>query len=421
MREFEQVWSKMSDLLRQLRGVCDLRLKQERQIKERERRQSGADYVAAEKARQKNLRAVEAKRVVKQHSAHLARAEKAKARHFLKLEQKENSEEGDHVASRRAAAEIARPAEPAPEPEAANISIPGLTPGIASEKTETQTQLAGLFCAEVATVLGRIKLEQFLILLCTKHELDIDGLMVCELDVLLEMELPPAAAAALLAEVCRLRMKTQTHSSAEIKTWNEDEVASWLVTTLGTTLTKQELEGLVSVELEGDDLAEASGDSVKGLCKKVAKRRPDLDWAKMRAAVIAARDKALGMGQMEQVGPEFLFDRSEPLGFQVWVGQLGDGRRCAVKQVEISQGQKEHELLSRIREAGRCAHVIDYYSGFEKAADGRYYLAMVNRQIPDILFCPFVLIACPLWPMLCTFFRSWPTKATSVIGEGRAS
>ena len=28
-------------------------------------------------------------------------------------------------------------------------------------------------------------------LLCTKHELDMDGLIVCELDGMFEMELPP--------------------------------------------------------------------------------------------------------------------------------------------------------------------------------------------------------------------------------------
>ena len=58
------------------------------------------------------------------------------------------------------------------------------------------------------------------------------------------------------------------------------------------------------------------------------------------------------------------------------MGQLGDGRPCAVKQVDSVQGQKEHELLLRVREAGRCAHIIDYYTGFEQAADGRYFLAM---------------------------------------------
>ena len=47
-----------------------------------------------------------------------------------------------------------------------------------------------------------------------------------------------------------------------------------------------------------------------------------------------------------------------------------------MKQVDSLQGQKEHELLLRVREAGRCAHIIDYYTGFEQAADGRYFLAM---------------------------------------------
>ena len=239
------------------------------------------------------------------------------------------AEEEELAASRRAAADSVRP----PEPEAE----------------------ARPFCAGVAAVLGRIKLERFVVLLCTKHELDMDGLMVCELDDLMEMELLHVAAKALLAELCRLRMKTQTHSSAEMKTWEEDSVASWLVTTLGTTLTKQELEGMLSVELDGDDLAEASGDSLKGLCKRAAKHRPELDWVKMRAAVIAARDKALGMGQMEQVGPELLFDRSKPLEFQVWVGQQGDGRRCAVSK---SAARKDRRSTSCFRGSGRLADVL---------------------------------------------------------------
>ena len=34
----------------------------------------------------------------------------------------------------------------------------------------------------------------------------------------------------------------------------------------------------------------------------------------MRRAVIAARDRAVGMGQMERVGPDLLYDRSRLLG-----------------------------------------------------------------------------------------------------------
>ena len=51
-------------------------------------------------------------------------------------------------------------------------------------------------------------------------------------------------------------------------------------------------------------------------CKMAAKKKQyrDLDWVAMRKAVIAARDKAVGMGQMERVGPELLYDRSRLLG-----------------------------------------------------------------------------------------------------------
>ena len=44
------------------------------------------------------------------------------------------------------------------------------------------------------------------------------------------------------------------------------------------------------------------------------KRSPELDWAALRKAIIAARDRALGMGHMERVGPELTYDRSRPLG-----------------------------------------------------------------------------------------------------------
>ena len=149
------------------------------------------------------------------------------------------------------------------------------------------------------------------------------------------------------------------------------------------------------------------------------RRSPELDWAALRKAVIAARDQALGMGHMERVGPELVYDRSRPLGplpykvcrrlgrarnilvalsktqvmdawkshvahasrSQVWEGRLVDGRKCAVKQVDIAQGQQEHELLSKLRKAGRCEHVIDYYTGFELA------------EVPHL--CQFPLCAPP--------------------------
>ena len=74
-------------------------------------------------------------------------------------------------------------------------------------------------------------------------------------------------------------------------------VTSWLTATLGTKLIEQELEGLLSVELEGDDLAEVSGVSVKDLCKRVAKR--------------ILRDRGPGQGAWDGVDrrPELLLDR----------------------------------------------------------------------------------------------------------------
>ena len=44
------------------------------------------------------------------------------------------------------------------------------------------------------------------------------------------------------------------------------------------------------------------------------RRSPELDWAALRKAVIAARDRALGMGHMERVGSELQYDLSKPLG-----------------------------------------------------------------------------------------------------------
>jgi serine/threonine protein kinase len=128
----------------------------------------------------------------------------------------------------------------------------------------------------------------------------------------------------------------------------------------------------------GDDLAEANEIALKAHCKKVAKRHQELDWDIMRRRLLSARDRALGMGHMERVGPELRYDLSKRLGrqgCQVWEGKLKDGRTCAVKQVDSIQGQKESELLTRITSAGACAHIITYYN-FEAAPDGRMFLAM---------------------------------------------
>jgi hypothetical protein len=104
------------------------------------------------------------------------------------------------------------------------------------------------------------------------------------------------------------------YSSAEIAEWDDEAAAEWLKTVdLGG---EAELAAVLSVELDGDDLAKATDSMMEGLCKKAAKKKQhrDLDWAAMRKAVIAARDRAVGMGQMERVGPELQYDLSKPLG-----------------------------------------------------------------------------------------------------------
>ena len=302
------------------------------------------------------------------------------------------------------------PSEPEPEPE--------LPPEPEQELPEPEPELPpGL--AELpefrllAEMLGRLALLQHLPL-CIEHEFDMDTLMVCDAADLVDIGLPPHAVDVITAEIKTLRgVRTNavdeaddqgpqdpveeaatTYSAAQIAEWDDDTAAAWLQTVdLGGGV---ELAAMLSVELDGDDLAKVNDSSLELLCKKAAKKKQyrDLDWAAMRRAVIAARDRAVGMGQMERVGPELLYDRSRLLGSagcqvcshrwwsrshdfpsvfftqngcrmkesesseadarhcrrrQVWVGQLGDGRPCAVKQVDTLQGQKEHALLLRVR------------------------------------------------------------------------
>jgi hypothetical protein len=55
-------------------------------------------------------------------------------------------------------------------------------------------------------------------------------------------------------------------TGAEMGTWDEDDVAAWLTASAG--LGAPELAAALSVELEGDDLVEATDAMLKGLCKK---------------------------------------------------------------------------------------------------------------------------------------------------------
>jgi hypothetical protein len=185
----------------------------------------------------------------------------------------------------------------------------------------------------LAEMLGRLELAQYLPL-CVEHEFDMDTLMVCDAADLVDIGLPPHAVDVIAAEIKTLRgVRTNavdeaddqgaedpveraatTHSVAQIAEWDDEAAAAWLQTVdLGG---EAELAAMLSVELDGDDIAKANDSSLEGHCKKTAKKKQyrDLDWAAMRRAVIAARDRAVGMGQMERVGPELLYDRSRLLG-----------------------------------------------------------------------------------------------------------
>jgi hypothetical protein len=238
----------------------------------------------------------------------------------------------------------------------------------------------------LAELLGRLALAQYLPL-CIKHEFDMDTLMICNTTDLVDIGLPPGAADMIATEIKRVKDAAEdpeaaveeainTYSAVEIAAWDDETVSAWLQTIdLGG---ETELAAMLSVELDGDDLAEASDISLKAQCKRVAKRHQELDWGTMRQRLLSARDRALAMGHMERVGSELRYDLSKPLGrqgCQVWEGKLKDGRTCAVKQVDSVQGQKESELLTRITSAGACAHIITYYN-FEAAPDGRMFLAM---------------------------------------------
>jgi hypothetical protein len=93
--------------------------------------------------------------------------------------------------------------------------------------------------------------------------------------------------------------ETPVWTEKEMRAWDDGDerntgvVEAWLGT---LDFAVAELAALVDVDLEGEDLAEATDESLKGLCKKTAKQaqHKGLNWTKMRVRLISARDVALG-------------------------------------------------------------------------------------------------------------------------------
>ena len=85
-----------------------------------------------------------------------------------------------------------------------------------------------------------------------------------------EGEIEDVEEAAIEAELePEPELETTYITGAEMGTWDEDEVATWL--TASACLGAAELAAMLSVELEGDDLVEANDSSLKAHCKKVIK------------------------------------------------------------------------------------------------------------------------------------------------------
>ena len=163
------------------------------------------------------------------------------------------------------------PSEPEPEPE--------LPPALA-ELPEFRL---------LAEMLSRLALAQYLPL-CVEHEFDMDTLMVCDVADLVDIGLPPHAVDVITAEIKTLRggrtnavdmagnqrpqdpveEAATTYSAAQIAEWDDDTAAAWLQTVdLGG---EAELAAMLSVELDGDDLAKATDSTLEAHCKRVANR-----------------------------------------------------------------------------------------------------------------------------------------------------
>jgi hypothetical protein len=138
-------------------------------------------------------------------------------------------------------------------------------------------------------MLGRLALLQHLPL-CIEHEFDMDTLMVCDAADLADIGLPPHAVDVITVEIKTLRgMRTNevdeagdqgaedpvegaaiTYSAAQIAEWEDEAAAAWLQTVdLGG---EAELAAMLSVELDGDDLAKATDSTLEAHCKRVANR-----------------------------------------------------------------------------------------------------------------------------------------------------
>jgi serine/threonine protein kinase len=154
---------------------------------------------------------------------------------------------------------------------------------------------------------------------------------------------------------------------------NAGVVGAWLGT---LEFAAPELDALMDVDLEGEDLVEATDESLKGLCKKTAKQaeHKGLDWAHIRTRLISARDVALGrpanglrIGQLMVDKDSILDDGGGTHGSRVYKGIYGeDKQECAVKQMLLSAGHdqetnlwaKEVNILLKVK---GCKHLIEYF------------------------------------------------------------
>jgi serine/threonine protein kinase len=180
--------------------------------------------------------------------------------------------------------------------------------------------------------------------------------------------------------------KVVTYTVAEMCAWDDDSednggiVEAWLGT---LDLAQTELEALVDVGLDGDDLTQATDETLAAHCKKTAKKRKEMCWPEMRARVLEARDAALGRSANAKRVGKLVIDKGERLGEAtsssfVFRGVYGsDEQECAVKMMlkadadARSEWSKEVETLLRVK---GHRHLIEYIAREED--DACVYLAM---------------------------------------------
>jgi hypothetical protein len=177
-----------------------------------------------------------------------------------------------------------------PTPEPPQSDTPTVPPSEPEPEPELPPALAELpEFRLLAEMLSRLALLQHLPL-CVEHEFDMDTLMVCDAADLVDIGLPSHAVDVIAAEIKTLRgVRTNavdeadhqgpqdpveeaatTYSAAQIAEWDDDTAAAWLQTLdLGG---EAELAAMLSVELDGDDLAKATDMLLEAHCKKVADR-----------------------------------------------------------------------------------------------------------------------------------------------------